>query len=323
MSINNRIENLENAMDALEHQRRAAEKKLNRWRMGTSVTLMGILLAWPEVGVAQPPGEQPQGSLVERVGALEALLVNFSIDTYDVDNHSDIYITGANLHIRNGNDMESTQDTNSFGNLIVGYNEDSDPSSQTGSHNLVVGDGHEYTSYGGFVAGSHNLISAKYASVSGGRGNTASGVYSSVTGGVVNTASGSQSSVTGGSSNTASGGESWVSGGRVNAASGGLTSVSGGHHNAAVGITSSVSGGGYNVASGAESWLSGGTYNTASGTASSVSGGGYNTAGALRSSVSGGSDNTASGNYSSVSGGELGIAGGEYDWVAGSLFEDE
>ena len=109
-------------------------------------------------------GEEAPGGLAGRVEALEALLVNFSIVTYDDDDHSDIYITGANLHIENGEG--STSEINGFGNLIVGYNEgpsggddgedfDEDPGEQPGnrigSHNLVVGDGHTYTSFDGTI----------------------------------------------------------------------------------------------------------------------------------------------------------------------------
>ncbi|MCP4132517.1 MAG: hypothetical protein GY754_16205 [bacterium] len=51
----------------------------------------------------------------------------------------------------------------------MGYNEASyGGSNSTGSHNVVVGAYHNYTSYGGLVVGSHNTISAKYSSVSGG-----------------------------------------------------------------------------------------------------------------------------------------------------------
>ncbi|HLK10995.1 MAG TPA: hypothetical protein VKW76_06410 [Candidatus Binatia bacterium] len=54
---------------------------------------------------------------------------------------------------------------------------------KTGSHNLVVGDGHTYTSFGGLVAGSHNAVTGPAASVGGGAGNRASGIGASVSGG--------------------------------------------------------------------------------------------------------------------------------------------
>jgi hypothetical protein len=39
---------------------------------------------------------------------------------------------------------------------------------RTGSHNLVIGDQHSFTSYGGLVAGNHNAITAPSASITAG-----------------------------------------------------------------------------------------------------------------------------------------------------------
>jgi hypothetical protein len=127
--------------------------------------------------------------------------------------------------------------TNGLGNLIVGYDEflGEEDDNKNGSHNLVVGIGHNYSSFGGFVAGRDNTVSREYASVSGGNGNTASGRSSSVSGGNGNTASGQHSSVSGGAGNTASGDTSSVSGGQINTASGSASSVSGGFTRAASG----------------------------------------------------------------------------------------
>ena len=61
-----------------------------------------------------------------------------------------------------------------LGNLIVGYNTDVGWP-RTGSHNLIVGDRHGYTSYGGFVAGELNSIAAAWATVTGGQWNLANG----------------------------------------------------------------------------------------------------------------------------------------------------
>lgn len=181
-----------------------------------------------------------------------------------------VIFTGVNVHIRSGSGQ--TDDGGIFegptglGNLVIGYNEQRDtPVSRIGSHNLVVGPGHEYTRYGGLVAGASNTISAEYASVSGGSGNTASGPSSSVSGGYNNTASFWNASVSGGQFNTASGYYSSVSGGNTNTASGNTSSVSAGHDNVADGWFSSVSGGRYNEAGGDSSSVNGGYSNTVSG----------------------------------------------------------
>ena len=127
----------------------------------------------------------------------------------------------ANVLVLDGTGSTVTDPTTGLGNLIVGYDESStDPIDiKTGSHNLVVGRYHTYSSYGGLVAGNDNNVTGASASVSGGASNTASGLWSSVSGGSGNTASESSSSVSGGYLNTASGNSSSVSGGTGNTAS--------------------------------------------------------------------------------------------------------
>jgi hypothetical protein len=82
---------------------------------------------------------------------------------------------------------------NGLGNLIVGYNEprpEGFVNFRTGSHNVVVGQQHNFSGFGGLVVGFFNEISGDFASVSGGFGNTASGAFSSVSGGNNRTAAG-------------------------------------------------------------------------------------------------------------------------------------
>ena len=137
------------------------------------------------------------GTLEARIATLEALLEHFSRDGNDVT------IAGANLHIVNGTGT-TTGTVNGLGNLIVGYNEvRGSGDDRTGSHNLVVGKEHNYSSFGGLVAGYYNTISGRYASVSGGSVNVAGGSSSSVSGGSGNEASGTDSSVSGGYYNQA------------------------------------------------------------------------------------------------------------------------
>jgi hypothetical protein len=245
--------------------------------------------------------------LESRIAQLETTVAQLTALLQSVNrNGNDIFFDGVNVHVRNGSG--NTETTNGTGNLIVGYNElRGSGDTRTGSHNLVVGKEHNFSSYGGLVAGIYSSVSGPYASVSGGSYNTASGLYSSVSGGY---------------SNTASGWEASVSGGRNNTASEEHSSVSGGFSNTASSLDSSVSGGSFNMASGGQCNVSGGYSNTASGQYSSVSGGTHNTASSQDSSVSGGSYNTASGPYSSVSGGDHRSVSGNYDWAAGALFQD-
>lgn len=255
--------------------------------------MMGVVVVFVVIGALAlstiPSVTAYTLTLEERVQKLEDLLVHFSRK----DNN--VYITGANLHVRNGMGLTATK--NALGNLIVGYNEgrvrDGDPELvRTGSHNLIVGSYHSYSSYGGLVVGWSNRIQAPFASVSGGRFNTASGTCSSVSGGDVNIASAKDSS------------------------------VSGGHFNAAYGESSSVSGGAANAANGYVDSISGGMGGIAAGEASSISGGYNGETGAFCSSVSGGSWCLAGGNASSVSGGNSRHIWGDNDWQAGDLFQD-
>jgi hypothetical protein len=157
---------------------------------------------------------------------------------------NDVIFEGCNVHVRSGAGATDAP-VNGLGNLIVGYNESSSgpPENRTGSHNLVVGPWHTYSSYGGFVAGRNNAVTGPSASVSGGFTNTASSDFASVSGGISNTASGDFASVSGGSANTATGSRASVSGGSANTATGSRASVSGGSNRAATAAYDWVAGG--------------------------------------------------------------------------------
>jgi hypothetical protein len=307
-----RIEALEQRTEQLKHETQALARQARWWRgIACGVGLLGLVSLSLQSGTAADT--QPRG-MTERMATLENKLSAMTFDGAT----NEVVITGANLRIVNG--LGATKTTNGLGNLIVGYNESRQGNpdclpglvlctdTRTGSHNVIVGAQHNFSSFGGLVAGFINEISGEYASVSGGSFNTASGLRASVSGGYINTASGFFSSVSSGINNTASGDHA--------------SSVSGGYGNTASGFTSSVSGGGFNTASEELASVSGGFGNTASGLRASVSGGVRNTASGDDSSVSGGFQNTASGIQSSVSGGANRTAPGTDDWTAGPLFAD-
>jgi hypothetical protein len=129
---------------------------------------------------------------------------------------------------------------------------------KTGSHNLIIGTQHEYTSYAGIVVGERNRIVAPYAAVTGGRRHNVVGEHGA------------------------------VSGGDGNNASGGQTSVGGGRGNWARATRSSILGGGFNRTDGTSATVSGGDSNNAAENGSVVSGGVLNTAAERFSSVGGG-----------------------------------
>ena len=244
---------------------------------------LGIPLAFALILVVLiPVAESAQkGGLADRVAQLEAqvaameeILQFVYVETEPINNLAGPHwiIEGANVHVRSGSGdthdgcvlfgpgYPSCESLTGLGNVIVGYNEVRRRGStlRTGSHNVVVGRSHSYSSFGGLVAGLANNISGAFASVSGGQHGFAVGDYSSVSGGSANLATGDSSSVSGGFNSYAAGDYSSVSGGFVNTASGDYSSVSGGSSNEASGTRSSVSGGVLNEASGQRSSVSGG-----------------------------------------------------------------
>jgi hypothetical protein len=202
-----------------------------------------------------------------QIGSLQAAVTDLQNVQFDHQHKlqyvtvegTDMMITGANLHVRNG--LGTTETPNGVGNLIVGYNENPNGAIRTGSHNVVVGPRHWYSSYGGLVVGWANAIDAPYASVSGGTENRATGYGSSVSGGSQNNALWILASVSGGENNTASGRLSSVSGGSFNNATADVASVSGGFRNTASAGAATVSGGSDLTQASSVGW-SGGAFHT-------------------------------------------------------------
>jgi hypothetical protein len=140
---------------------------------------------------------------------------------------TEFQIIGTNVSILDGSG--ATESKTGLGNLIVGYNENgSNGDDQTGTHNLVVGRGHHYSSFGGLVAGEANSITGRFNSISGGTGNSTAAFWSTVSGGTSNAALGDYSTVSGGGFNSARNSGAVVSGGEQNTSSGTYSTVSGG-----------------------------------------------------------------------------------------------
>lgn len=197
-------------------------------------------------------------------------------------------ISGCNLHLRSGSGFtddkvpEDEKDDESanlgayagLGNLIVGYNEGTvGLTDRQGSHNLVIGQGHKFSSCAGLIAGESNSIRGRSATVIGGYDNTASGLSSSIVGGTFNKALGMDSTISGGYNNKAEKQNASVAGGTGNTASGSFSSISGGRKNIASGTAASVSGGIFSEASGYSASVSGGYRNKAVGQGASVTSG--------------------------------------------------
>lgn len=151
---------------------------------------------------------------------------------------------------------------NGEGNLVVGYDEGG--RTQTGSDNLVVGEGQSFTSYGGLIAGAGNTITAPYGSVTGGSENEVSREGGSISGGSLNNVEASDASVSGGSENTAESNASSISGGDDNRTEAEGSSIGGGFGNYIEdpGDWSSIAGGHKNTVSGELAAILGGNEQT-------------------------------------------------------------
>lgn len=189
-------------------------------------------------------------ALEPRVAALEALLSKVSI----VGNN--LVLTGMNFQVVSGSG-ETDGNVNGKGNIIIGYNEANGGDDRDGSHNLVIGGLHSYSSYGGIVAGLNNESSAQVASVLGGSNNVADGDGSVIVGGDNNETRGETTSILGGEENLADGTNSTVAGGVNNAAFARASAVSGGDSNSASSAAATVSGGLQRDLTGYAAWRGG------------------------------------------------------------------
>lgn len=156
--------------------------------------------------------------------------LNDYVEIIEDNNCITAQLSGLNLQIVNGEG--STNTTNCKGNLIIGYNEERSgtPVSRTGSHNLVLGIKHNYSSFSGFINGTANTITqsgeycsilngnecfanAKYVSICNGRDHKGNASLSTIVGGFDNGGTGQTSVVVGGMNNRADGNYSVILGG--------------------------------------------------------------------------------------------------------------
>ena len=184
-----RLDALEHQVHTLHQQAHAVDRRLRWWRrLACGLGVLGFI-GWTLQAVTAGEGKFGEGkslSLPDHFAALERKLAPLTFDAAT----NEVVITGANLRLLNG--MGATDTTNGLGNLIVGYNEprEGEENIRTGSHNVVVGKQHQFSSVGGLVVGLQNEIHGAFASVSGGVRNTAAGHFSSVSGGQNRTAAG-------------------------------------------------------------------------------------------------------------------------------------
>jgi len=126
------------------------------------------------------------------------------------------FFSGTNLQVNNG--MGSTDTTNGLGNLILGYNEETDfaamfakPADRTGSHNLVVGRDNQYSSFSGICQGFLNRLDGSNSVVLGCE-NSVCGTFGSVVGGTNNRVTHRFSAIGGGGGQSSSKCKQWRAG---------------------------------------------------------------------------------------------------------------
>lgn len=273
----NRIDEMEREMDEF----RQLHRRCRVQSVFALASVVGAILLLPasRQAIAQGYGVT-LATLNTRLLAVEA---KTQFQSSDATEKSTTF-SGCNLVVNDGggstNAVVSNAAGHGLGNLIIGYNaagNNQAPDNRSGVHNLVLGDRNNYSSYGGFVVGTDNIISASYACISGGQDNIASDVFASVSGGYYNQATAPYSSVTAGNGNVASDYYATVSGGGGNKATGNAGAVSGGEDNTASGDSASVGGGSHNSATWVTATVSGGlnvTENTFNGWAAGGGGGG-------------------------------------------------
>jgi len=183
-----------------------------------------------------------------------------------------VYVADANLHIRDGSGGTDGS-TNGLGNLIIGYDEDDGADDKSGSHNIILGEDHSYSGYGGIVSGHNNTISGRDASAIGGQTNTVTGDNAVTIGGQTTLVDGWSAAALGGTGNIASG------------------------------LTAAIVGGQDNEALSSQSVVVAGRENISDGGSALIAGGEDNFTDASRGTVIGGRENYAGGNYSLVVGG--------------------
>lgn len=213
----------------------------------------------------------------------------------------DLVLSRANLYVQNG-DGATDAPVNGKGNIILGYDENVS-NDKSGSHNLILGMNHSYTSYGGVLMGKGNAVRGEGGLVSG-QGNQVEGNHAAALGGTDSEAAADHALVLGGVSSVADGTGAVVVGGSDNVASGSHAVVSGGQENEASGTGSTVSGGYRGLSDGRNSAIAGGRDNTATGSYAVVSGGAYGDATGQSSSVTGGYFSLAQHAYSTAVGGD-------------------
>jgi len=267
--------------------------------------LAGALVACGALWVAQGGEAKASTTALDQatITAMQTAIQELQFRLAHVRRSGDeLFITGANVHIRNG--LGATSLKNAKGNLIVGYNENYSYATRSGSHNVVLGRSNSYTGSGSIVSGVYNTAGADDTAVLGGQGNIVSkatagslgglyndvsGYYAAAVGGYRNTVTGASASAQAGSYNTVGGSCSAATGGRANLVSGSEAAATAGYINTVTGQGGVALGGSQNTVSGHRGAGVAGARNETGGSEAAAVAGLYNKAAAPLAATLGGS----------------------------------
>ncbi|MBT3230219.1 hypothetical protein HN358_00335 [Candidatus Uhrbacteria bacterium] len=269
--------------------------------------------------------EAENAALQARLDDLEAWYDELN-DVMYVDVNNDVIFEGTNVYVQKGWG-DTWGDGNGLGNLIIGYNElGSSSPIRTGSHNLIIGPYHSYTSYGSIVQGRQNESHGAYSFLLGGSQNVVEfyATNSGILAGLNNTITGygDFSAIVSGGDNILTAERTVAIGGFYNEVTGPAGVAINGYRSFVTGHRATTVGGRDLEASGTNSLALGGDDNVASGVYSATLGGMRNQASGGTSVVSGGYDNRAIGSWSTVNGGNENDASGTSSTVLGGFHND-
>ena len=106
--------------------------------------------------VALPASSADQQTLL-------SILPHISFSASGIGGKPTIQLSGVNVQIIDGSGHTST--VNGTGNLVLGYDES--PGTQSGSHDLILGEKQTYSSYGDILGGVDNRATGSYDVVAG------------------------------------------------------------------------------------------------------------------------------------------------------------
>ena len=284
--------------------------------------------------------------LQAQVAALENESVPGLSDHLSYDDSTNTFVLeGVNFQVTSGS-------VGSAGNVIIGTNDVTDYTPnpvRTGEHNLIIGNGHEYTGNNGIVHGENNRLTSPYAAVIGGRKGSVTGPGAVLVGGLMNHIDTQDAAVVGGYKNFIHNSASYsaILGGEADSLFQQFTCAVGGKQNKigedmsqdarwSVSIAgkqnivartySTTVAGAFNQTNGSRSAVVGGQGNSTNGEGASTVGGFANSAVGTRSVIIGGQTNIANGSRSIILGGRSnttdatadgGILGGRHNVLSG------